>query len=59
MTVCHGTASVKFINFPLNIFFSRTTKPISAKVGRKHAWGMGIQVCSNKGFFHKPLAGMH
>jgi len=23
--------------------------PISTKLGGKHAWGMGIQVCSNKG----------
>jgi len=34
---------------PLNDFFSRTTKPISTKLDRKHAWGMGIQICSNKG----------
>jgi len=31
------------------IFFSRTTRPISTKHSRKHAWGMGIQLCSNKG----------
>jgi len=35
--------------FPLNDFFSRTTRPISTKLGRKHAWGMDIQICSNKG----------
>jgi len=23
--------------------------PISTKLGRKHAWKMGIQICSNKG----------
>jgi len=34
--------------FPLNDFFSTTTWPISTEVGRKHAWGMGIQICSNK-----------
>jgi len=33
----------------LKKFFSRTTWPISTKLGRKHAWRMGIQVCSNKG----------
>jgi len=33
----------------LNNIFSRTTRPISTKVGRKHAWEMGIQICSNKG----------
>jgi len=31
------------------IFFSRTSRPISAKLGKKHAWKMGIQICSNKG----------
>jgi len=31
------------------IFFSRTTRPISTKIVRKHAWRMGIQICSNKG----------
>jgi len=41
--------SVRRQLFPLNDFFSRTTKPISTKLGRKHVWGMGIQVCSNKG----------
>jgi len=35
--------------FSFNDFFSRTTRPISTKLGRKHAWGMGIQICSNKG----------
>jgi len=30
-------------------FFSRTTRPISTKQGRKHAWKMGIQICSKKG----------
>jgi len=34
---------------PLNDFFSRTTRPISIKLGRKHAWRMGIKICSNKG----------
>ena len=31
------------------IFFSRTTGPISTKLGTKHPLMMGIQVCSNKG----------
>jgi len=31
------------------MFFSRTSRPISAKLVWKHAWGMGIQICSNKG----------
>ena len=32
----------------LQIFFSRTTKPISTKLGTKHPWVTGIQVCSNE-----------
>jgi len=31
-----------------NIFFSRTTRPISTKLSRNHAWGMGITIYSNK-----------
>jgi len=31
------------------MFFSRTTKPVSTKLDRKHAWELGIQICSNKG----------
>ena len=31
------------------IFFSRTTEPISTKLGTKHPWVKGIQVCSNEG----------
>jgi len=42
-------SSVRRQLFPLNDFFSRTTTPISTKLGRKHAWKMGIQICSNKG----------
>ena len=33
----------------LKFFFSRTTGPISNKLGTKHPWVMGIQVCSNEG----------
>jgi len=35
--------------FPLNNFFSKTTKLIWTKLGRKHLWEMGIQVCENHG----------
>jgi len=41
-------SSVQRHLFHLNDF-SRTTRPISTKIGREHAWGMGIQICSNKG----------
>jgi len=34
--------------FPLNDFFSKTTRPISTKLGRNDAWEKGIQICSNK-----------
>ena len=30
------------------IFFSRTTEPISTKIGTKNPWVKGIQVCSNE-----------
>ena len=32
----------------LKIFFIRTTGPISTKLGTKHLWVMGIQICSNE-----------
>ena len=33
----------------LKMFISRTTGPISIKLGTKHPWGKLIQVCSNEG----------
>jgi len=41
------------------IFSSRTSRPISTKLVRKHAWRMGIQMCSNKGTgpFWGPIRG--
>jgi len=42
-SLCHGAASVVQRQlFPLNDFFSRTTRPVSTKLGKKHVWGMGI-----------------
>jgi len=35
--------------FDLNNFFSRTTRPISTKLGRKHAWGWGFRFIQIKG----------
>jgi len=40
--------AVRRQHFPLNDFFSRTTKPILTKLFRKHAWGIGNQMCANK-----------
>jgi len=40
-SLCHSAASVLPQLFPLNDFFSRTTRPISTKFDRKHAWGDG------------------
>ena len=37
------------------IFVSRTTGPISTKLGTKHPWVEGMQVCSNEG----PVAYTH
>jgi hypothetical protein len=31
------------------IFFSRTSRPISIKLGRNHPWVKGILNCANKG----------
>ena len=33
----------------LKIFFSKTTEPISTKLGTMHPWVKGIQFCSNEG----------
>jgi len=41
----------RLLTFTLIDFCSRTAGPISTKRGRNHAWGMGIQICSNKGIF--------
>ena len=38
----------KYIDEILKIFLSRTTGPISTKLGTKHPWMKGIQVCSNE-----------
>ena len=37
------------LNFHIFYFFSRTTKSISTKLGKKYCWGKGIQLCSKKG----------
>ena len=37
------------LTFHIFIIFSRTTGPISTKLGTKHPWVKGIQVCSNEG----------
>ena len=39
----------KIVDFSLYVFFSRTTEPISTKLGTKHHWMKGIQLCSNEG----------
>jgi len=36
----------------LKKIFSRTTRPISTKLGRKHAWGWGFRVVQIKGLVH-------
>jgi len=36
------------LTFPINDFLSGTTRPLSTKLGRKYAWGIGIQICSTK-----------
>ena len=40
---------VVVVNFHIFIFFSKTAGPISTKLGTKHPWVKGIQVCANEG----------
>ena len=40
---------VLVVNFHNFNFFSRTTRPISIKLGTKHSWMKGIQVCLYEG----------
>jgi hypothetical protein len=40
---------VKLHLISLKIFFSRTSRPNSIKLGTNYPWVKGIQVCSNKG----------
>ena len=44
-----NSENVKLYGKYLEIFFSRTTGPISTKLGTKHPCVKGIQVCSNEG----------
>jgi len=48
-SLCHGAASVRRQLFPLNDFLSRTTRPISTKLGRNDVWEKGIQIVQIKG----------
>jgi hypothetical protein len=41
---------VKIYKKCLKIIFSRTTRPISSRLGTNHPWEEGNQVCSNKGW---------
>jgi hypothetical protein len=40
---------VKILRFFFKIFFSRTSRTQSIKLGTNYPWVKGIQVCSNKG----------
>jgi len=57
--IAQHPSSIQCQLYPLNDFFSRTTRPISTRLGRKHSRGMGIQICSNKGAgpFWGPIRG--
>ena len=41
------------------IFFSRTKKPILTKLGTKHPWVKGIQVCAKEGLHPFPRGDNH
>ena len=45
---CHQLFTLSS-TFHIFIIFSRTTGSISTKLGTKHPWVKGIQVCSNEG----------
>jgi hypothetical protein len=46
---CGPWASCCCCFFFLEIFFSRTSRPKSIKLGTNHSWVKGLQVCSIKG----------
>ena len=48
ITFCPLSLVVVVVTFHIFIFFSRTTEPISAKLGTKHSCMKGIQVCSKE-----------
>ena len=48
LSVVHCPSSSLY-TFHISIFFSRTTEPVSTKLGIKHSWVKGIQVYSNEG----------
>jgi len=45
--------SIRYQLFPLNYFFSRTTRPISTKLGRNEAWERGFRFVQIKGLAQK------
>ena len=45
----HRGDNYKIAKIHWQIFFSRTTEPISTKLGTIHPWVKGVQVCSNEG----------
>jgi len=54
-SLCYGGApSSSRQLFPVTDFLSRTIRirPILTTLGRRHAWGLGIHICSNKKASH-------
>ena len=47
-TLFQGEIIVKISYQHLEIFFPRTTGPISTKLGTKHPWAKGVQVYTNE-----------
>ena len=45
----------KYIDKIKKIFFSRTTEPISTKLGTKHPWVKGIQISLNEEPINSPI----
>ena len=44
----------KIAKIQSKIFFSKNNEPVSTRLGAKHPWGKGIQVCSDEWFRYFP-----
>ena len=49
LIACCLSSSIRLKPFHIFNFFSRTSGPIWTKLGTKHLWVKGIQICSNEG----------
>ena len=45
----------KIAKIQSKIFFSKNNEPVSTRLGAKHPWGKGIQVCSDEWSRYFPI----